>query len=91
MPSVGTTYRGRPLDELKKLCKRVDNPEELTAEDLKRFNCFRYKGQSYAASNYEILSEPHKMTPQEWVEVVDNGAINFGGRVCGRTVTVYID
>lgn len=91
MSSVGTTYKGRPLDELKKLFKRVASPEELTAQDLEHFNCFSYKGQSYAASNYEILSEPHKMTPQEWVEVVDNGAINFGGRRSGNTVTVYID
>lgn len=90
MPSVGTTYKGRPLDELKKLCKRVDNTEELTAQDLERFNCYRYCGRVYGGDCYEILSEPHKATTEEWIEAV-GGTNNFGGRRSGNTITVYID
>lgn len=92
MSSVGSSgYKGRPLEELRAISKRVSNPEQLTAEDLKRFNCYQFMGSAYASNNYKILSEPHTMTDEEWIELVDGGGYNFGGRRNGNTITVYID
>ena len=74
----------------KKLFKQVDNPVDASAQDLERFNCYRYTGRVYCGDYYEILSEPHKATTEEWIEAV-GGTNNFGGRRSGNTITVYID
>lgn len=91
MPTISDEYKGRPLSELRKMCKRVDSMSEVSAKTLAQFNCYCSANPSYACSNYQILSEPHKMTDEEWIELVDGGGFNFGGRRCGNTVTVYID
>ena len=74
----------------KELFKQVASPVDASAQDLERFNCYRYCGRVYGGDCYEILSEPHPQTTEEWIEAV-GGTNNFGGRRSGNTITVYID
>lgn len=91
MPTVDKEYTGRQLAELRKLCKRVVHGEPLTEEDKKKYNCYYKTTNIYACTNYYILSEPHPMTTQEWLEVCDDGGYHFGGRREGNRIVVYID
>ena len=74
----------------KELFKQVASSVDASAQDLERFNCYLYKGLVYGGDCYEILSEPHKATDEEWIEAV-GGTNNFGGRRSGNNITVYID
>lgn len=72
----------------KKLFKQVASPVDASAQDLERFNCYRYCGRVYGGDCYEILSEPHKaMTAEEWVKAV-MPPLDYLGRRYGNVIRI---
>lgn len=78
---VDNVYLGRSSEWLKQLCLQCFQLSDITAEDLKRFNCYRCEAIPDASSTNAsipprlsiwctVLSEPYPMTTEEWVKTV---------------------
>lgn len=90
MPSVSLKRSVQSLDNLDKICKRITLPDKPSENDLQNYNCFSFEKYGYAKEVYRILSEPFKLTDDEWIELC-GGSSNFGGCRIGNRIEVYID
>lgn len=88
---VDNRYNGRPPEQLKQLCVQCFQLSDVTAEDLRCFNCYRCEVNPDVSSPNAsipprlsiwctILSEPYPMTTEEWVKTVMSSPGYLGWR-----------
>ena len=85
---VDNKYLGRPLEWLKHMCARVDNPEDVGYVFLKQYNCYMLihtAGDIF--TQCVILSEPYPMTTEEWVKTV-MPPLDYCGRRYGNLIRI---
>lgn len=46
---------------------------------------------TYACIHFEILANPDNLTEDELVAICDEGSYNFGHRIEGNKLTIYVD
>lgn len=74
--------------------KHAPRDSKVTDEQREKLLLVEYKGQGYACIKYFIhnwnVVQEHQITDNELFDICDGGH-NFGGRLEGHTVVVYID